>query len=240
MNLIDDAWIPIRRKSGEEARIAPWGVTIRYGDDRIVALAAPRPDFNGALIQFLIGLLQTTCAPDSPHTWREWLHNPPMPEELRTKFQPVAYAFELDSKDQRFMQDTQLKLEGVKEATPIGALLIDVPGANTIQRNTDHFIKRSGVEKLCSSCTAAALFTLQTNAPSGGQGHRTGLRGGGPLTTLILGDVLWQTAWLNVLESTAFLAYSGHPRKMEPGHRFLGLCPRVPVRRAAQPKQLPS
>jgi CRISPR system Cascade subunit CasA len=55
MNLISDAWIPIRRKGGEEERIAPWEVTTRYSDDPIVALAAPRPDFNGALIQFLIG-----------------------------------------------------------------------------------------------------------------------------------------------------------------------------------------
>jgi hypothetical protein len=29
------------------------------------------------------------------------------------------------------------------------------------------------------------LFSLQLNAPSGGKGYRTGLRGGGPLTTLI-------------------------------------------------------
>ena len=105
MNLIHDAWIPIRRKNGEETRIAPWEVTTRYSDDPIVALAAPRPDFNGALIQFLIGLLQTTCAPDSPRTWREWLRNPPSPEELHVKFEPVAYAFELDGDGPRFMQD---------------------------------------------------------------------------------------------------------------------------------------
>jgi CRISPR system Cascade subunit CasA len=118
------------------------------------------------------------------------------------------------------MQDANLKLDSVKEATPIGALLIDVPGENTIQRNTDHFIKRGRVEQLCSTCTATALFTLQTNAPSGGQGHRTGLRGGGPLTTLIMGDLLWQTVWLNVLENTAFLAHSGSPSKTEPSHYF--------------------
>jgi CRISPR system Cascade subunit CasA len=225
MNLIYDAWLPIRRKSGEEARIAPWEMTARYGDDPIMALAAPRPDFNGALIQFLIGLLQTTCAPESPRAWREWLRNPPTPEELRVKFHPVAYAFELDSEGPRFMQDAKLKLEGVKEATPIGALLIDIPGENAIQKNTDHFIKRGGAEKLCPTCTATALFTLQTNAPSGGQGHRTGLRGGGPLTTLIMEDMLWQTAWLNVLENATFLAHSGEPGKTEPSYRFPWLAP---------------
>jgi CRISPR system Cascade subunit CasA len=225
MNLISDAWIPIRRTSGAEERIAPWEVTSRYSDDPIVALAAPRPDFNGALIQFLIGLLQTTCAPDSPRAWREWLRHPPVPEDLYAKFQPVAYAFELDADGSRFMQDAKLKLERIQEATPIGALLIDIPGENTIQRNTDHFIKRGGIEKLCSTCTATALFTLQTNAPAGGQGHRTGLRGGGPLTTLIMGDILWQSAWLNVLEKTAFLAYSGASDTTEPSHHFPWLAP---------------
>src|SRR2546427_4349680 len=96
MNLIHDAWIPIRRKHGEETRIAPWEVTTRYNDDPIVALAAPRPDFNGALIQFLIGLLQTTCAHNSPSAWRAWLHEPPTPEDLCVKFGEIAYAFELD------------------------------------------------------------------------------------------------------------------------------------------------
>jgi CRISPR system Cascade subunit CasA len=220
MNLTSDPWIPIQRKSGEVAWIAPWEVTTRYDDNPIVALAAPRPDFNGALIQFLIGLLQTTCAPDSPRIWREWLRHPPTPEELYARFQRVANAFEFDNDGPRFMQDEKLVLEGLKDETPIGALLMDMPGENAIQKNTDHFVKRGGVEKLCSTCTATALFTLQTNAPSGGQGHRTGLRGGGPLTTLIMGDMVWQTAWLNVLESAAFLAYSGDPAKTEASYHF--------------------
>jgi CRISPR system Cascade subunit CasA len=115
MNLIYDAWLPIRRKRGEEARIAPWEVTTRYDDDAVVALAAPRPDFNGALIQFLIGLLQTTCAPDSPRARREWLRQPPTPEELRTKFTEIAYAFRLDGDGPRFMQDLTLKPEDVRK-----------------------------------------------------------------------------------------------------------------------------
>jgi CRISPR system Cascade subunit CasA len=47
-----------------------------------------------------------------------------------------------------------------------------------------------------------ALFTLQTYAPSGGAGHRTSLRGGGPLTTLVMpadeSTSLWSQLWLNV------------------------------------------
>ena len=51
-----------------------------------------------------------------------------------------------------------------------------------------------------------ALYTLQQFAPSGGAGHRTSLRGGGPLVTLAVpgagkdgpAPTLWQKIWLNV------------------------------------------
>lgn len=63
----------------------------------------------------------------------------------------------------------------------------------------------------CPHCAALALFSLQLNAPSGGKGYRTGLRGGGPLTTLIeLQEYegerltpLWRKLWLNVLPQDA-------------------------------------
>lgn len=54
------------------------------------------------------------------------------------------------------------------------------------------------------------MFSLQLNAPAGGKGYRTGLRGGGPLTTLIeLQEYeerltpLWRKLWLNVLPQDA-------------------------------------
>ena len=47
---------------------------------------------------------------------------------------------------------------------------------------------------------------LQTSAPAGGAGHRTSIRGGGPLSTLVVpgasdGEVptLWQCLWANVV-----------------------------------------
>ncbi len=112
MNLIHDAWIPVRRKNGEIVRIAPWQVTEGNGEE-YVELAAPRPDFNGALIQFLIGLLQTACPPKNAGVWREWLKNPPKPDVLKKAFESVAKVFELggdgphfhagsDAQDQEF------------------------------------------------------------------------------------------------------------------------------------------
>ena len=207
MNLITDPWIPVQRKSGVE-KIAPWQIT--EVDDPIIQLASPRHDFNGALIQFLIGLLQTTAAPTNEKQWSKWLDKPPTPDELKTHFSTYQSAFEVDGDGSRFMQDFE-PIEGDKK--PISGLMIEAPGGRTSTLFLDHFIKEGSYNGLCPCCAATALFALQTNAPAGGVGHRTSLRGGGPLTTLVipdtsaeqgLPDTLWSTLWLNVLPQNDF------------------------------------
>ena len=204
MNLINDPWLPIVREDGTKERIAPW--QIAETDNPVIDIDAPRADFRGALYQFLIGLLQTTCAVDDTEEWIELWDDGFSTKKLKVNFSIVANAFELTADENSdsaaaFMQDFDLPVSEIK---PIAALLIEAPGANTIKNNSDHFIKRDQVNCLCSSCAATALFTLQLNAPSGGAGHRVGLRGGGPLTTLVLPDnnneSLWRKLWLNVLD----------------------------------------
>jgi CRISPR system Cascade subunit CasA len=104
-NLINEQWIPVRRLEGTREFIAPWQVTDNIGSDPIVALDANRPDFNGALIQFLIGLVQTTMAPKKDRNWRNGFNNPPEADELKTAFATVSHAFNLDGDRPRFMQD---------------------------------------------------------------------------------------------------------------------------------------
>ncbi len=200
MNLIIDPWIPIIRANGVREKIAPW--QIAESENPIIEIDAPRPDFQGALYQLLIGLLQTTFAPDDTEQWSEIWQDGLDPDELKLAFEGVAAAFELYNENgPAFMQDFDLPNGEVKS---VAALLIEAPGGKTVKDNLDHFVKRDRVEVLCPSCTASALFTLQTNAPSGGVGHRVGLRGGGPLTTLVMPQVsdapLWQKLWLNVID----------------------------------------
>jgi len=236
MNLIESPWIPVRRQSGED-RIAPWQITDQL--DPVLALAAPRPDFNGALLQFLIGLLQTACPPEPGEQWGAWLEQPPQPEILKQKFQAFSYAFDLDGEGHLFMQDFD-RLEKEGKPKPISSLLIDAPGAQALKQNTDHFIKRGGIGGLCTSCAATALFTLQTNAPSGGVGHRTSLRGGGPLSTLValdprgsaLEDTLWRACWLNILEKDVLSTLSGDIHQSDPEFIFPWLAPT----RTSEPK----
>lgn len=221
MTLVDEPWIPVRRKNGAQDWIAPW----RIGEPDIIALDARRPDFNGALVQFLIGLVQTTTPMDSNAEWQQWYNEPPSAETLKGWFAPVASAFQFDGDGARFMQDFSLRTAGAKDAefNDIGSLLIEAPGDNTLKENKDHFIKRGLASGLCPHCAATALFTLQTNAPSGGNGHFTSLRGGGPLTTLMIATPvrsLWHTIWLNVRERAAFLGSCGNADKTEPHFVF--------------------
>jgi CRISPR system Cascade subunit CasA len=224
MNLLENAWLPVRRHDGSGDWIAPH----QLSDPTLAAFDACRPDFNGALAQFAIGLLQT-CAPvEGRSAWSTGLTAPPDATTLRGWFDPVRSAFEFDGDGPCFMQDFELR-DG--DPIGIGSLLIDSPGENALRNNSDHFVKRGRVEALCPACAALALFTLQLNAPSGGAGHRTGLRGGGPLTTLLRaggnGTPLWTQLWLNVSPRDRWLAGGVPTGKDALNFRFPWLAPQT-------------
>jgi CRISPR system Cascade subunit CasA len=210
MNLIFHPWLKAVNTQGIIANITP----IEIIDPQWIDLWAPRPDFKGALYQFLIGLLQTSFAPNRLSNWQELWNSPPDTDTLLRDFSVYKHAFELKNLDgPAFMQDFALE-DG--EKCHIASLLIESPGEVTIKENRDLFIKRDQYEKICPACAAMALFTLQLNAPSGGRGHRVGLRGGGPLTTLVLPDDphanLWQRLWLNVFaENEKIYTQTFHP-----------------------------
>lgn len=223
MNLLHDPWMPVRDADGQRHWITP----CRLAEPQWRAFDADRPDFNGALAQFAIGLLQTTTPVADSIEWRGLFNTPPAAATLQRWFEPVAVAFELDGDGPRFMQDFGLGTDGVA-VNEIAGLLIDAPGENTAKNNADHFVKRAQLNALCPACAATALFTLQLNAPSGGAGHRTGLRGGGPLTTLVLSAQaghLWHDLWMNVRDRPALLAQGGDAAHQDMHHTFPWLAP---------------
>jgi CRISPR system Cascade subunit CasA len=177
MNLVTDPWIPVRRLTGAHRLIRP--LDLSDTNDPPMELAAIRPDFNGALAQFLIGLLQL-IAPDRQLRLEGMQANP---ETFPVaKLAELAKHFEFDSGPARVMQDTDFD---ASEALELPALLIEAPGENTVKNNADLFAKRRESLALSLPLAAQALITMQTNAPSGGQGHRTSLRGGGPISMLL-------------------------------------------------------
>ncbi|MBF0095048.1 MAG: type I-E CRISPR-associated protein Cse1/CasA [Alphaproteobacteria bacterium] len=204
-NLIKNAWIPARRLSGRRVWVRPGEVTDSFTDDPLLGLDFPRPDWNAAVSEWLIGLVFTALPPDGDVDWASRFVTPPPPDVLSAALAPLAFAFDLDGDGPRAFQDFDL-LAGV-EPKSLNGLFIDAPGENTLKNNADLFIKRGGGDVLCLSYAAAALITLQTYAPAGGAGHRTSMRGGGPLTTLVAprrknvaGDevtTLWDRLWAN-------------------------------------------
>lgn len=196
-NLLEEEWIPVECRDGTRRCIAPWQISEGAADNAghtPVRIASVRPDFDGALIQFLIGLMQTVCPPPSDFDWIQWLQTPLSPEELRDKMLPFHFAFNLFGDPPLFMQDFET-LEDVKGAknVEIEKVLIEVPAGTALYGCSD------SVRAICPACSAAAVFCLQTECPDGGQGHRSGLRGGGPLTTIVEGASLWQTVVMNTV-----------------------------------------
>lgn len=200
-NLIADSWLPVSDLTGtrrKEKLSLVEIVNAEVGD-----ISAPRADFRGAIYQLLIGLLQASFAPANRKEWVRYWQSPPDQKVLHEALVPFHSAFEIVNIDgAAFMQDYDL--QGA-EKKAIDGLLIDAPGAKTIKDNKDHFHKRSTFDAMSAYWAAIALFTLQINAPSGGVGHRVSLRGGGPLTTLLLPPALattsslWHRLWINVL-----------------------------------------
>jgi CRISPR system Cascade subunit CasA len=198
LNLVTDAWLPVRRLHSGRCTIRPAQLTETIGDDPVVAIDWPRADFRMATLELLIGLLATVLPPRDHDAWLDSWEVPPDPATLDTAFAFVAHAFALDGDGSRFLQDFD-DLESDPE--PIERLLIESPGASTTRNNTDLLVHRDRVRNLGRAAAAIALFTFQSWAPAGGAGNRVGLRGGGPLTTLILPAAkvaLWHVLWANV------------------------------------------
>lgn len=194
MNLLDpdNHWLLLRRLDGSAL---PASVHALSQPD-VVDVLAPRADFRGALYQLLIGLLQTAHAPADMDDWHRLWRQPPDAATLQAWLAPLRSAFELDGNGAAFMQDLDPLTEAKDNST--ADLLIDRGSDSNL-----FFNKPGSWQGLCPACVAQALFTLQINAPGGGVGHRTSLRGGGPLSTLVLPAnaeaTLWQKLWLNVL-----------------------------------------
>lgn len=199
-SLLTTPWLPVCFKDGSTGKLAP----VDLADENVTDIAAVRPDLQGAAWQFLLGLLQSSLAPKNRDDWEDIWEDGLQDAAVRRAFAPLEAAFQFGSESPSFMQDFE-PLTG--EKVDIASLLPEIPGAQGIKLNKDLFIKRDVTRYFCPHCAALALFSLQLNAPAGGKGYRTGLRGGGPMTTLVelhsfKGErktPLWRKLWLNVI-----------------------------------------
>ena len=199
MNLLKDPWLPIIRKNGAKEKIAIYQLLDSYKENPIMELEAPRPDFKNALYQLLIGIVQVAAMPEDEEEWGELFEEPYSTEEFSKQVLKYKECFEIDSEGPAFMQD--FELESAKPMS-LAKLFLDSPSDNALKLNTDHFVKRNTINAIDPYWGTVALYTLQTFTAGIGAGYRVGLRGGGPLTTIICFDsnrALWKNIWINIL-----------------------------------------
>lgn len=199
-NLLRDAWIPVRAPGSALRWIAPSEIG-ELGD----ALYEPewgRPEFRIATYELLIGMFAVALADrlEESADWIGLLDAPLSRAELTARFEALLPYFDLDGPEKRFLQDLD-PLEG--EARPVDSLLIDAPGENTLKNGADIFAKRGRFPVFSRKAAAIALYAMQAFAPSGGAGHRTSLRGGGPLTTLVVPER--PTLWRRIVANLPFM-----------------------------------
>ncbi len=191
LNLITDAWIPVRRVDGSQAVIRPDEIA----DPDVAFPDWPRADLNVACLELLIGLVFLADPPADKADWKA--RRKPDPARLREKLAALAPAFNLLGAGPRFLQDFEL-LTGDPNGPDM--LFIDSAGGQTARNNADLMVRRARYPVLELPLAAMALYTLQAHAPSGGKGNRTSMRGGGPLVTMVDPGTgsLWDLVWANV------------------------------------------
>ncbi len=203
MNLLSEAWIPVRP--------LPVGSLEKISLRRLLCenekweLCLPRDDLELAALQMLICMAQVFFTPKDIGELKKRITTPLSLEEYEAGCVPFKDWFRLDHPDYPFMQVRGVK---AKDSTPMDKILVGVTGStNSCFVNEP----KLGVY-LCGGCAAIALFNQANNAPGFGGGFKGGLRGNAPVTTLVQGDHLRQTVWLNVLDDA-------HVKAELPWHR---------------------
>jgi CRISPR system Cascade subunit CasA len=185
LNMLADAVFPVVCRSGSRRWVSFAGLLDESGDPA-VSFDWPRGDLNVASFELAIGLLALVFRPALPDDWLA-IWEGRSSEDVAARIAELSPAFNLfgDEAGQgpRFCQDLE-PIAG--DANAAEALFIDTPGVNGQKKNSDLMTHRGRFEALGARTAAMALYALQQFAPSGGAGNRTGMRGGGPMTTLVL------------------------------------------------------
>src|SRR5690348_4170847 len=126
MNLLEDAWIPVRASDGTGAfRLLTYKQLLCEPGNWQVSL--PRDDLELACVQLLVCMTQVIFLPADDLTWRTRLKNCLSSDEFAAGTAPFDEWFDLDHPTQPFMQKRGVN---AVEETPIQKLLIGLPEGN--------------------------------------------------------------------------------------------------------------
>jgi CRISPR system Cascade subunit CasA len=212
MNLLNDAWIPVRPLDG--------GGSVKITLQELLCtnqhwqLCLPRDDMELAALQLLISMVQISWIPEDDASLRRFLNQPLSETDFEAGVAPWGDMFQLDHPKYPFMQ-----VKGVvaQKTTGLFKLMSGLSGGQNCT-----FVNEPGQgDFLCGGCVAIALFNQANNAPSLGGGSKWGLRGTRcPVTTLIQAvdhrrADLRTTLWLNVLTRPRLHALLGDDLRLQ-------------------------
>lgn len=190
MNLITGRNFPVLRASGKTDIVSVADIVSGIASDPVVQLDLGRADLNHQGLEFLTGLMSSCGLAAGRKEWAALYRSPPSTEEVAACLAPLEPFFEMDG----FMQDVDLPDE--LDQRPISNLFIGGATPDQAAEGRDIFSRQSDLKALGPLTAAIALFGHQSWATSGGQGYRTSMRGGGPLSVLALtGPTLWHRIW---------------------------------------------
>ena len=185
LNILTDPFFPVITANGNQHWVA-FAELMQEEGDYPIEFNWPRGDLNIASVELCVGLLALIYQPLEHEDWAKiWrgISDVDVAAHIAALVPHFNLLGDENGKGPRFMQDYAV-LDG--EANNIEALFIDTPGVNGQNKNADLLTHRDRFPALGLKAAAIALYAMQQFAPSGGAGNRTSMRGGGPMTTLVL------------------------------------------------------
>jgi hypothetical protein len=157
-NLTTERWIPVLRANGRFERVGIRAALLEAGNIR--QIAASNPMDNVALLRFLLAVLMW-CKDDAKCAFATLSdRSMGIPENWLVKLGGHKAAFNLLGDGDRFYQNASLK---DKEARPIADLLVEFPGADSVN-HMRHVVH--GSYGFCPACCALGILRLSVWAPA--------------------------------------------------------------------------
>ena len=158
-NLLEEKWIPVLYCDGKTDHV---GIYKALSDARrIRQIAASNPMDRVAILRFLLALL-FWCIRNEKFSLADLDEkSADIPENWLAKLKENRSAFNLLGDSKRFYQDELLK---GKESRPIGDLLVEFPGADSV--NHMRHVVHDGSYGFCPACCAMGILQLSVWAPA--------------------------------------------------------------------------
>ena len=216
LNLIKDPWLPIRRLDGSTEKIAILDILSAHDSNPVMDIVTVRPDFKNYVTEMLIGVINYAFPWNDSLDWSEKLIEPYSDDMFKSALLSLVPYFDLYGNDQKihFMQEGTLAADVV----PIEQLFVEDRGG--------WFTRNTPIQKICPSCAALALCSFNFTGRAGGNGYMTGIRGGGPLSTLLRlkfegkENTLWRQLYTNTLPKESLESLNQHGLPEEPKNVF--------------------